>query len=199
MSDALDVILLDNFDSFSYNLADEFARRRARVTVFRNDVAAGRILERAIGTGTKTLLVISPGPGRPSEAGCSLEVIRAALGRVPLLGVCLGHQALIEAVGGTVVRAPLAVHGKASQATHDGTGPFEGLPSPTPVGRYHSLAAGALPAELVPIAAADDIVMAVSHRAAPALGVQFHPESVLTPAGGQMIDNLIRWASHVRS
>lgn len=197
MSDALDIVLLDNFDSFSYNLVDEFARRHARVTVFRNDVSADRILERATGAGKKALLVISPGPGHPRDAGCSLEVICGALGKVPLLGVCLGHQALIEALGGTVVRAPAAMHGKASRITHDGTGLFEGLPSPTPVGRYHSLAAGTLPAALAPIAHADDIVMAVSHRTAPALGVQFHPESVLTPAGGQMIDNLIRWATNV--
>lgn len=195
MSETLQVILLDNFDSFTYNLVDEFARRDTEVTVFRNDVPADRIFDRA--ADTRTLLVISPGPGHPREAGCSIEVIRRALGRIPLLGVCLGHQALIEALGGTVVRAAAPMHGKASRVTHDGTGPFEGLPSPTPVGRYHSLAAGTLPDELAPIAAADDVVMAVSHRAAPAFGVQFHPESVLTPAGGQMIDNVIRWAAHV--
>jgi len=196
MSEGLQVVLLDNFDSFSYNLVDEFARRGPKVTVFRNDVPADRILERA--AGTRALVVISPGPGHPRDAGSSLEVIRRALGRIPLLGVCLGHQALIEATGGTVVAAALPVHGKASRLTHDGLGLFEGLPSPTAVGRYHSLAAGTLPAELVPTASADGVVMAVRHRTAPALGVQFHPESVLTPAGGQMIDNVIRWAADAR-
>jgi anthranilate synthase component 2 len=195
MSEPMTVVFLDNFDSFTYNLVDEFARRGADVVVFRNDVAAEPIVAAATGGGPR-LLVISPGPGTPDAAGSCLDVVRQALGRVPLFGVCLGHQALVRALGGTVGRAPAAVHGKASLIRHRPSPLFEGVPNPLPVGRYHSLVATDLPAELESIAEADGLVMAASHRRAPALGVQFHPESVLTVAGGSMIDNVMRWAAH---
>jgi anthranilate synthase/aminodeoxychorismate synthase-like glutamine amidotransferase len=188
------VTLLDNVDSFSYNLVDEFARRGASVEVFRNDAPAAPILARATAPGPR-LLVISPGPGAPAAAGCCLEVIRAAIGRVPTVGVCLGHQALVEALGGKVARAAAPLHGKATPITHDGSSPFDGLPSPMPVGRYHSLAAIRVPPDLEVAAEGEGVVMAVRHRTAPAVGIQFHPESVLTPGGGRLIDNLIRWAT----
>jgi anthranilate synthase component 2 len=194
MPDPLTVVFLDNVDSFTYNLVDEFARRGAAVVVYRNDVPAERVLEAATAAGPR-LLVVSPGPGAPSGAGSCLEVVAGALGRVPLFGVCLGHQALVQALGGTVERAPAPVHGKASWVRHRPSPLFEGVPNPMPVGRYHSLIATQLPADLEAIALADGLVMAASHRRLPALGVQFHPESVLTASGGQLIDNVIRWAT----
>jgi anthranilate synthase component 2 len=195
MSEPLTVVFLDNFDSFTYNLVDEFARRGAEVVVFRNDVPASRVAAEAT-AGGRRLLVISPGPGTPDAAGSCLDVVRQALGRVPIFGVCLGHQALVRALGGSVGRAPAAVHGKASWIHHRPSPLFDGVPNPVPVGRYHSLVATDLPADLEPIAESDGLVMAASHRTMPALGVQFHPESVLTAAGGAMIDNVIRWAAH---
>jgi len=200
----LTVVFLDNVDSFTYNLVDEFAKRGADVAVVRNDGPAEPVLALATRSGGPRLLVVSPGPGNPSGAGCCLEVVRGALGQVPLFGVCLGHQALVEALGGTVDRAPAPIHGKATIVRHSGVGPFAGLPNPLPVGRYHSLAASVLPEELEPIATTDGgssagppIVMAVAHRTLPAIGVQFHPESVLTPDGGRLIENVIQWARDV--
>jgi anthranilate synthase component 2 len=195
MPEPLTVVFLDNVDSFTYNLVDEFAKRGAKVRVFRNDVAAEQVVAAAGDRGPR-LLVISPGPGTPDRAGSCLEVVTLALGRVPLFGVCLGHQALVQALGGSVGRAPAPVHGKASSVHHRSETPFEELPNPMPAGRYHSLVATALPAELEPIAEGDGVVMAVRHRTHPALGVQVHPESVLTLTGGRLIDNVIRWATH---
>lgn len=190
----LRVVFLDNVDSFTYNLVDEFARRGARVAVYRNDRPAAAVLAPLREPGP-CLLVVSPGPGTPAAAGNCLEVVRAALGLVPLFGVCLGHQALIEATGGVISRAPVAMHGKASAVHHDGSGPFAGLPAPMPVGRYHSLAGATVPADLRVTATAGDVVMAVSHRSVPAIGIQFHPESVLTPQGGTLIANVMQWAA----
>jgi anthranilate synthase component 2 len=199
---ALRVVFLDNVDSFTYNLVEEFARRGATVEVYRNDRPAAEVANRAVGAGpdggagpAPALLVLSPGPGTPGSAGCCLELVRLCAGAVPLFGVCLGHQAIVEALGGRVERAPAILHGKASRASHDGGPPFEGLPNPMPVGRYHSLAATRVPEELVASAESDGIVMAVRHRRLPVLGVQFHPESILTPLGGRLIDNVVRWAS----
>ena len=195
MSD-LRVVFLDNVDSFTYNLVDEFARRGHDVVVHRNDRPADTVLADALREGPPALLAISPGPGTPARAGSSLEVVRRAAGRVPIFGICLGHQAIVEAFGGEVGPAPEPVHGKASPMTHSGGPWFEGLPSPVPVARYHSLAAHRVPPVLEVVAAAGDVVMAVAHRAVPAFGVQFHPESVLTPAGGRLLDNVIGWARH---
>lgn len=196
MSNVLSVTLLDNRDSFTYNLAEEFAVRGARIEVIRHETTAGRVLAQATRPSGPRLLVISPGPGTPAGAGCCLEVVRGALGRLPVFGVCLGHQALVETTGGTVARAPEALHGKAVLVHHDGKPPFDGLASPMPAGRYHSLVATALPAELELAADADGLIMAVRHRHVPAIGVQFHPESVLTPEGGRLIGNVIEWAIH---
>lgn len=195
MADALRVTLIDNIDSFTFNLVDEFARRGARVTVFRNDRPVDEIVAHAAGSGPR-LVVVSPGPGGPAEAGAALGVVEAMLGRSPLFGVCLGHQVLITVEGGRVSRAPTPLHGRATFLVHDGREPFTGLPSPMPVARYHSLAALALPSSLEPIAHSDGVVMAVRHRRLPAIGVQFHPESVLTPDGGRLIDNVMTWARH---
>lgn len=198
MTDALRLVFVDNFDSFTWNLVDEFARRGAEVEVWRNTVAAEHALARACAR-TPSLLVLSPGPGAPAAAGCCIELVRlAAAERVPLLGVCLGHQAMVEAFGGVVAPAGEVVHGKTSKVRHDGGLLFDGVPSPFPVGRYHSLAASVLPEVLVPIAGTDRVVMAVAHRTAPQFGVQFHPESILTPEGGRIIENVIRWATDAR-
>ena len=198
MADALRLVFVDNFDSFTWNLVDEFARRGAEVEVWRNTTSPEHVLERAQGGGP-SLIVLSPGPGTPAEAGCCIEVVRhSALAQVPLLGVCLGHQAMIEAFGGVVGPAGEVVHGKTSRVRHSGGVLFEEIPSPFPVGRYHSLAASAVPPALETIAESGGIVMAVAHRSAPQLGVQFHPESILTPDGGRIIDNVIRWATDAR-
>jgi anthranilate synthase component II len=199
VAEPLRLVFVDNFDSFTWNLVDEFARRGSLVEVWRNTVPAREVLTRAQQGSSASLLVLSPGPGTPAEAGCCIELARlAADAAIPLFGVCLGHQAMVEAFGGTVGPAGEVVHGKSSRVRHEGGPLFEGIPSPFPVGRYHSLAATALPDCLTQIAGTDRIVMAVAHRNAPQFGVQFHPESILTPEGGRIIDNVIRWATDAR-
>lgn len=197
MAEPLRLVFVDNFDSFTWNLVDEFARRGAAVEVWRNTVSAADVLQRA--RGGPSLLVLSPGPGTPAEAGCCVELVRqAAKDAVPLFGVCLGHQAIVEAFGGVVGPAGEVVHGKTSRVRHEGGPLFEGIPSPFPVGRYHSLAATTLPDCLAAIAGTERVVMAVTHRSAPQFGVQFHPESILTPEGGRIIDNVMKWACDAR-
>ncbi len=195
---ALHVVFIDNFDSFTFNLVDEFARRGASVEVWRNTVAPEHALARAEAADRPTLVVLSPGPGGPREAGCCIELIRMAAGRVPVFGVCLGHQALIEAFGGVVESAGVILHGRSSRVEHRGGPLFTGIPSPFVVGRYHSLASHDVPAELETLAVTDSIVMAVRHRRHRLLGIQFHPESVLTPLGGTLLENVICWAAEGR-
>lgn len=191
------VVFVDNFDSFTFNLVDEFARRGCEVEVWRNTVPAELVLSRAEAAGGPRLIVLSPGPGAPDGAGCCIEVCRRAAGRAPLFGVCLGHQALVEAYGGTIEGAEAILHGRSSAVQHQGDRLFDGVPSPFVVGRYHSLAAHAVPADLVPLATSGRIVMAVRHRRHPLLGVQFHPESILTPEGGRLIENVLREATEL--
>jgi anthranilate synthase component 2 len=182
------VLVLDNYDSFTWNLAHLFEERGADVHVVRNDAIS---LEDAAAL-RPDRLVVSPGPGRPADAGVSVELVRALGPHVPTLGVCLGHQAIVEAYGGSVGQARSLLHGKASLVTHDGKGVFAGLPEEVEVGRYHSLAATVVPGELVVTARTDDgEVMGVRHRTHPIEGVQFHPESVLTPLGGAMADTFL--------
>jgi anthranilate synthase/aminodeoxychorismate synthase-like glutamine amidotransferase len=183
------ILVVDNYDSFTWNLVHLFEERGADVDVFRNDAITVAEAE----TLAPDRLVVSPGPGRPGDAGVSLELIRALGPRVPTLGVCLGHQAIVEAFGGSVGSARELLHGKASRIRHDGQGVFAGLPDEIDVGRYHSLAAAEVPEELVVTARTDDgEVMGVRHRTLRIEGVQFHPESVLTPTGGAMADNFLR-------
>lgn len=199
MSEPLRLIFVDNFDSFTWNLVDEFARRDAEVEVWRNTVTADHVMARAAGPGP-SLVVLSPGPGTPGDAGCCVELVRrAAAGNIPLFGVCLGHQAMVEAFGGAVAPAGAVVHGKMSRVVHSGGILFQGVPSPFSAGRYHSLAASRMPGCLESLATAGDTVMAVAHRTAPQLGVQFHPESILTPDGGRIIENVIQWATDART
>jgi anthranilate synthase component II len=182
------MLLIDNYDSFTYNLAHLFGALGVEVRVVRNDELTAHDAE-SLGA---SQLVVSPGPGRPADAGVSIEVIKRLAPRIPTLGVCLGHQAIVEAFGGEVGYARELLHGKASPVRHDGTGLFTGLPEPFDAGRYHSLAATKLPDELVPTAYADDgEVMAVRHRELPIAGVQFHPESVLTPDGPALARNFL--------
>jgi anthranilate synthase/aminodeoxychorismate synthase-like glutamine amidotransferase len=174
------VLLVDNYDSFTYNLAHLFEELEAEVVVLRNDAIDPDGAEAL----APTHLVISPGPGRPVDAGSSIELVTRLGSRIPTLGVCLGHQVIVEAYGGEVGPARRLVHGKASRIEHDGRGLFRGLPSPFEGGRYHSLAAARVPDVLEVSATTDDgEVMAVRHREHPVVGVQFHPESVLTPLG----------------
>jgi anthranilate synthase/aminodeoxychorismate synthase-like glutamine amidotransferase len=182
------VLVIDNYDSFVYNLVQYLGELGAEVDVFRNDVRpVAELLE-----GGYDRVVVSPGPCTPDEAGISLEAIPAfARAGTPVLGVCLGHQAMVQAFGGTVVRAE-PVHGKTAEISHDGRTVFTGLRSPLTVGRYHSLIAGPdLPDELEVTSRYDGIVMGVRHRDLPAEGVQFHPESVLTPDGKKMVATFI--------
>jgi anthranilate synthase component II len=191
----LHIVFIDNFDSFTFNLVDEFTRRGASVEVWRNTVAPDHALARAEAAPGPRLLVLSPGPGGPREAGCCVDLIRRAAGRVPVFGVCLGHQAMIDAFGGVVESAGAILHGRSSKVVHQDAPIFRGISSPFVVGRYHSLASHDVPPELEALAWTDNIVMAVRHRAHPILGIQFHPESVLTPHGGLLIENVIRWAA----
>ena len=182
------ILLIDNYDSFTYNLAHLFGELGAEVVVRRNDevtVDQAEAME-------PTHVVISPGPGRPEAAGVSEEIVRAFAGRKPLLGVCLGHQAIVSVFGGDVGPARDLVHGKATIVAHDGRGLFAGLPEDFLAGRYHSLAATSVPDVFeVSATAPDGEVMAVRHRELPVDGVQFHPESVLTPHGRDIARNFL--------
>ena len=182
------ILLVDNYDSFTYNLAHLFGGLGAEVIVRRNDaIDAAEAVRLA-----PAQLVISPGPGRPADAGATLEIIRRLAPGIPTLGICLGHQAIVEAFGGKVTAARTLVHGKACTVHHDGRGLFSGLPDELEVGRYHSLAATQIPQLLeISATAADGEVMAVRHRELPVDGVQFHPESVLTPLGVELARNFL--------
>jgi anthranilate synthase/aminodeoxychorismate synthase-like glutamine amidotransferase len=183
------LLMIDNYDSFTWNLVHLFEERGVDVAVYRNDAIT---VEEAAALAPDRL-VISPGPGRPSEAGISEELIRRLGPRVPTLGVCLGHQAIVEAFGGDIGQARALLHGKSSRVRHDGKGVFAGLPEEIEAGRYHSLAAMRVPDELVVTATtADGEVMGVRHRVFPVEGVQFHPESVLTVDGPRMAENFLR-------
>jgi len=185
------MLLIDNYDSFTYNLVQAFAALGADVLVYRNDAIA---VDEALQL-EPTHLVISPGPGRPEDAGVSLEMIAAFAERVPVLGVCLGHQCLVSHFGGNIVRAERLMHGKTSMAKHDGKTIFDGLSQPFEVGRYHSLCAEqeSLP-EVLELTAETNRgeIMGVRHKTLPLEGVQFHPESVLTPEGDQLMANFLR-------
>jgi anthranilate synthase/aminodeoxychorismate synthase-like glutamine amidotransferase len=185
------ILLIDNYDSFTYNLAHLFQELGAEVTVIRNDKIDADGAEKL----APSRLVISPGPGRPAASGSSIEILRRLGPRIPTLGVCLGHQAIIEAFGGEIGQARALLHGKASAVAHDGRGLFVGLPDPFQAGRYHSLAAQRIPDCLEVSARTEDgEVMAVRHRELPIDGIQFHPESVLTPLGAKLARNFLEFA-----
>ncbi|HEY6823865.1 MAG TPA: aminodeoxychorismate/anthranilate synthase component II [Steroidobacteraceae bacterium] len=191
------LLLIDNYDSFTYNLVQAFLVLGAEVEVHRNDAltpAAARAL-------APSHLCISPGPGTPRDAGVSMDMIREFAGRIPVLGVCLGHQSIVAVFGGEIVRAGRLMHGKTSLVRHDGGTLFAGLPQPCEVGRYHSLIAApaSLPAVLEVSARTDEgEIMAVRHRSLVVEGVQFHPESILTPEGPKMLESFLRYRAGVR-
>jgi anthranilate synthase/aminodeoxychorismate synthase-like glutamine amidotransferase len=185
------MLLIDNYDSFTYNLVQAFAAHGAEVMVYRNDMIT---VDEAIAL-KPTHLVISPGPGRPEDAGVSLQMIAAFAAKVPVLGVCLGHQSIVQQQGGEIVRAERLMHGKTSEISHDGKTVFEGISQPFEVGRYHSLCAEieSLPDTLEVTARTDSgVIMGVRHKSLQIEGVQFHPESVLTPEGDTLMTNFMR-------
>jgi anthranilate synthase component II len=182
------ILLVDNYDSFTYNLAHLFGELGAEVAVRRNDAIDADEAERL----APSHLVVSPGPGRPDAAGATLAILRRLAGRVPTLGVCLGHQAIAETFGGEIGPARELVHGKAGLVAHDGRGLFAGLPAELSAGRYHSLAVTRVPDDFeVSATAADGEVMAMRHRELPIDGIQFHPESVLTQHGSAIAFNFL--------
>ena len=185
------VLVLDNYDSFTFNLVQYLGELGAELQVRRNDAVTVDEVEAL----QPAHIVISPGPGHPAQAGISVELVRRLADRVPILGVCLGHQAIGHAFGGSVVHAPVPKHGKTSMVSHDGRGVFQGVSSPFEAGRYHSLAIAAdgLPDALEVAARADDdgVVMALRHKTFPLHGVQFHPESVLTGDGRRLLRNFL--------
>jgi anthranilate synthase/aminodeoxychorismate synthase-like glutamine amidotransferase len=190
------ILLIDNRDSFTFNLADSCARLGAYVKVVRNSITAAAALDRARREGM--MIMLSPGPGHPRDAGCCMELITLAKGRVPLIGICLGHQAMVLEAGGTGARAAAIVHGKTSLMRHDGQGPFAGLPNPLAVGRYHSLCTPNPPANFTVHGQIDGMAMAISDEKALQVGLQFHPESILTPMGDPLLANILKWAvAHV--
>ena len=190
MSRKPQVLVIDNYDSFTYNLVQRLGELGAELDVVRNDAITVDDLERR----KPERLVLSPGPCTPNEAGICLDLIDRAAASIPILGVCLGHQAIGQAFGGGVVRAPVPVHGKAEEIVHDKSALFRGAPRPLLAGRYHSLVVEekSLPPEIVVSARTrDGIVMALRHRKLPVFGVQFHPESILTPDGQTLLGNFL--------
>lgn len=184
------LLLIDNYDSFTYNLVQYFAELGVNVAVFRNDELTLEQIEEK----HPQQIVISPGPGTPDDAGVSLEVVKRFAGKIPLLGVCLGHQTIAQTFGGKVVRAQVLMHGKASEISHDGRTIFQGLDDQIPAGRYHSLIVerSSLP-ECLEISAttADGVIMGLRHRQLAVEGVQFHPESILTDSGKKLLGNFL--------
>lgn len=187
------VFLLDNVDSFTYNLVDELYGMGLSIQVYRNSIAAGELFARMRNQALHgpILLMLSPGPGAPHEAGCMPELLKLVQGVFPVIGICLGHQAIVEHYGGVVGRAEKVMHGKSSDITHDGSAMFAGLPQPLPVARYHSLVATRVPDCLTVCAHIETLPMAVYHTTDNMLGFQFHPESILTRSGTQLLKNSI--------
>jgi anthranilate synthase/aminodeoxychorismate synthase-like glutamine amidotransferase len=183
------VLLIDNLDSFTFNLVESFERLGCSVKTVRNTISVPAAI--AMAEEMCALIVLSPGPGRPEDSGCCIALIAAAKGRLPLLGICLGHQAILQEAGGKVETLGQPVHGKATMLEHDGTGPFEGLTRALPVGRYHSLGSKDVPKRFRVHASNDGIAMAISDCQARQVGLQFHPESVLTPDGNHILKNVL--------
>ncbi|CUY16785.1 gamma-glutamyl-gamma-aminobutyrate hydrolase family protein [Serratia marcescens] len=188
-----DILLLDNVDSFTYNLVDQLRASGHQVVIYRNQIAAEVIIER-LEHMTQPVLMLSPGPGTPSEAGCMPELLQRLRSRLPIIGICLGHQAIVEAYGGQVGQAGEILHGKASAIVHDGEGMFAGMANPLPVARYHSLVGSNIPADLTVNALFGEMVMAVRDDHRRVCGFQFHPESILTTHGARLLEQTLAWA-----
>ncbi|MCW2473805.1 gamma-glutamyl-gamma-aminobutyrate hydrolase family protein [Candidatus Symbiopectobacterium sp. NZEC151] len=188
-----DILLLDNIDSFTYNLVDQLRASGHNVVIYRNQVPVDTLIAR-LKTLENPVLMLSPGPGTPAQAGCMPALLTQLRGRLPIIGVCLGHQAIVEAYGGHVGQAGEILHGKASAIEHDGQAMFQGLPNPLPVARYHSLVGSQVPDELTVNAHFNGMVMAVRHDADRVCGFQFHPESILTTHGARLLEQTLAWA-----
>lgn len=194
LAGACHIFFLDNFDSFVYNLVDQFKANGRQVSIYRNDVSANLIKQAMDDSDAPVVLVLSPGPGNPRQAGCMLELIDLCQGHYPIIGICLGHQALIEYYDGEVSGAGEIVHGKASSIEHDGHRMFSGLQRPLPVGRYHSLAGNKVGDKLTVNSRYGDIPMSVVNDDLKVVGFQFHPESILTPDGACLLNKTLEWA-----
>ena len=187
-----EIVLLDNFDSFTYNLVVQFRSLGYPVTIYRNSLSADQ-MEQALAEKNNPVLVLSPGPGAPADAGCMPELIKRVRGKVPMIGICLGHQAIVEAYGGKVEGAGDIVHGKSAMMSHSAHTVFGDLPSPLSIARYHSLVATEVPDSLTTVADVDGLVMAVTNDQDRVCGYQFHPESILTTQGAQLLTNTLNW------
>lgn len=188
------VLFIDNFDSFTYNLVDDFCKRNCLAKVYRADITLEELRALSDEFGPD-LLLISPGPGTPDTAGVTLSAIDYFKDKLPIFGVCLGFQSIVQYFGGKIGHAPEPIHGKPSRVTHNKKGLFAGVENPLQAGRYHSLCAVELPDCLEQTARFEQIVMGVRHKELPIFGVQFHPESILTPAGGKVIENALSMAT----
>jgi anthranilate synthase/aminodeoxychorismate synthase-like glutamine amidotransferase len=188
-----DILLIDNVDSFTYNLVDQLRSSGHNVVIYRNQIPADVIIEK-LSQLEKPVLVLSPGPGTPSEAGCMPELLKRLRGQLPIIGICLGHQAIVETYGGFVGQAGEILHGKASSITHDNEAMFAGMNNPLPVARYHSLVGSQIPEGLTVNARFGDMVMAVRHEEDRVCGFQFHPESILTSQGARLLEQTLAWA-----
>jgi anthranilate synthase/aminodeoxychorismate synthase-like glutamine amidotransferase len=193
----MNIVILDNFDSFTFNLLDEFSLPNHNLHVWRNTIDIKEAEERLLSLAKPRLLVLSPGPGHPDKAGCMNQLILRMAGKLPIFGVCLGMQAMASIYGGKVAKAPQVVHGKARIMTHDGTLIFKGLKNHIPVGRYHSLCVTFMPECLEAFSYCQGVIMAIKHKIHPIMGIQFHPESILTNDGSIMISNVIAWAKRL--
>jgi len=189
----LQIIMIDNFDSFTYNLVNQFRLIGAEVIIFRNDVEIDKIFTETRLARRETIIVLSPGPGNPENAGNTLAIIEQFAGVLPILGICLGHQSIVQHYGGRIVPAKQIVHGKADDIFLEACGIFEGISSPVRAARYHSLVATQMPFDLAVIARTKNEVMAVKHLNDKTLGFQFHPESILTTNGTTLLKAAIQW------
>ncbi|MDR9828642.1 aminodeoxychorismate/anthranilate synthase component II [Vibrio sp. FNV 38] len=187
------IVFIDNFDSFTYNLVDQFRSLGHQVKIYRNSISAEAI-ERAVNELDNPVILLSPGPGAPAEAGSMPAIIQRFKGKVPMIGICLGHQAIVEAYGGTVAGAGQIIHGKVSMMAHDEHAIYAGLPSPLAIARYHSLVATSVPESLSITAEVDGLVMSVVQEQDKVCGFQFHPESIMTTQGATLLANAIEWA-----
>jgi len=194
----LKIYFLDNFDSFSYNLVDELTMLGCELVVYRNNISADVIFNKMRQEPGQVLLVLSPGPGTPTDAGCLMELIELAKGQFPMLGICLGQQALTQSYGGVIGHAGETVHGKSSIIELNAHPVFDGMGSTMPVARYHSLMATEVPKNIEVIAQFEDIPMAIYHHEDSALGYQFHPESILTPNGAMLLQQSVAYLTRAK-
>ncbi|CAL4326661.1 glutamine amidotransferase-related protein [Buchnera aphidicola] len=188
------ILLLDNIDSFTYNLVEQLRNQKNNVLIYRNTVDI-KIILRALNKLKNPILMLSPGPGLPRDAGCMLKLIKRVKGNLPIIGICLGHQAIVEAYGGMIGHAGEIFHGKASLINHDGVEMFRGMPQPLPVARYHSLICNKIPENFVINSYFNKMIMSVRNNLDYVCGFQFHPESILTTCGDQLLEKIIHWVS----